>query len=316
MRHVSFSLLFLIGYQASTLAQESYSALIGEVTSNQPVEFTGLQLELQSLSDPRVPALSAHIAAEGRFEVRQVPNGQYKLAVTDYQGNQIHCDYVVMPLPSRTLTINLRFPEKQRPAHGSVSLQQLKHKPVKAALKAFNKSVKLRDRGDLESSLKLLKKAVDLDPEYVPAINDLASRYLMSGRLDDAVALYGRALEIDPYLALVQGNLAHALLIKRNYAGAEAAARRAVELDPEAPKPQFFLGLSMVMQHKYTPDAVAYLRRTQHFSPRASLALGVALANTGAIEDARRTLATCLRSQEAPIRAEAERLLSKLGSTE
>ena len=74
------------------------------------------------------------------------------------------------------------------------------------------------------------------------------------------------------------------------------------------------LGLSLVLQEKYTPEAVSNLRRSDTFSPRARLALGLALANTGSMEAAREAFASCLKSPDLPVRTEAERMLMRLSS--
>ena len=49
-------------------------------------------------------------------------------------------------------------------------------------------------------------KAVEIDPTYAPAWNDLAIAYEQIGQLDKARQAYDKALEIDPGNATIQQN--------------------------------------------------------------------------------------------------------------
>src|SRR6185437_9410055 len=55
----------------------------------------------------------------------------------------------------------------------TVSLQQLQHKVPKQALKEFEKARTASIKGDNETALDHLQNAVQLDPEFVDAHNDL-----------------------------------------------------------------------------------------------------------------------------------------------
>ena len=115
---------------------------------------------------------------------------------------------------------------------------------------------------------------------------------------------------------MVHTNLAQALIHKGRIAEAEAQSRKAVDLDREDPRAAYLLGLSLVMQKKYTPEAMAHLQRSEEFVPRARLTLAVAQAQSGSFADARKTLTSCLESPEELVRAEAKRMLRSLHSTD
>jgi tetratricopeptide (TPR) repeat protein len=307
-----YLVLYLLATAFLTRAA-SFSSISGELSSDQAYDFSSLEVELQELSNQIHPAERAHVFADGRFELRNVSEGQYMLNVKTDMGDLIHREVVqVQGYDNKRLLVKLRSPNPQRPPSGVISLQQLAHKPPKEAQKAFLKSLKLLGKGDTAGSLEWLRKAVDLDPDYMQAINNLGVRYLVAKRMDEAIAQFRRAIELDHYAPASYSNLAHALVIKGDPVNAEAAARRAVELDPQDPKPSYLLGLTLVMQDKFTSEAVSSLRRSEHISPRARLTLGLALARTGSVADARETLTSCLASSDAPVKAEAERLLAQI----
>jgi tetratricopeptide (TPR) repeat protein len=282
----------------------------GEVSSDRPADFSELEIELHDLGNQNTPPELVPVAQDGRFEVRGMSEGNYLLYVKNRVGATLHREVVHIQTMDRRLFVRIPEPSLgEKPASGVVSLNQLTHKPPKAARKAFEKSVALVNKGDEHGSFLLLQKAVEIDPEYVQAINNLGVRHMLAARLDQAAECFERSIALDPHSYPAHSNLAHIFILKANFKAAETAARRAIELDGEDPKPAYLLGLSLVMQQKYTPEAVSNLRRSDHLSVRAKLTLGLALAKTGLVADARDTLQTCLKTADGPVREEAKRLL-------
>jgi adenylate cyclase len=56
----------------------------------------------------------------------------------------------------------------------------------------------LISRGDFESAIEKMEKAVHLDPLSLPLLSNLADAYAFAGRFDDALAQYDKAVEMDP----------------------------------------------------------------------------------------------------------------------
>jgi Flp pilus assembly protein TadD len=284
----------------------------GEIVCDTPVDFNSIQVELQDLANQGPPVDRVNVTFDGRFDIKNVPPGQFLLVVKTPLGDPIYRDVVSVQSHDARLQIKLPSDRKQKPGAGVVSVRELAHKPPKAARKAFDKSITLMEKNDVQGSLKLLQKAVEIDPLFGPAINNLGARYLMTGQFAEAAACFQRAIALDPHSGLAYANLSQTMLYLRNPVEGEKAARRALEIDSSDLKPSYLLGLSLVMQKKFTKEAILNLRRSEHFSPRATLALGLALAATGSTVDARNTLRSALKSSDEPVRIEAQRLLSSL----
>src|SRR5438128_850874 len=98
------------------------------------------------------------------------------------------------------------------------------------------------------------------NPELVAARNDLAV-HLMERDPKRAIAEFQEAIKIDPHHPILWGNLAVEYAVQDQFAEAERIARVAASLDRTSLRPQILLGIALVEQHKYTPEALACLER-------------------------------------------------------
>lgn len=105
-----------------------------------------------------------------------------------------------------------------------------------------NYAILQRRQGNLEQALTSLRKAHDLDPTLLPAIENLAGMYTRSNRLEDAriyEALALREKTKNPYFLLQQ---AVDLLETGNFETAQDLLRRARRLEPDEPEILVALG--------------------------------------------------------------------------
>ncbi|MCM8819259.1 MAG: tetratricopeptide repeat protein [Candidatus Omnitrophica bacterium] len=66
---------------------------------------------------------------------------------------------------------------------------------------------KLQSMGNIKEAMSFYKKAIELDPSYVEAINDLGVVYETLGDLESALAMYKKVLQIDSNYLPVYTNL-------------------------------------------------------------------------------------------------------------
>jgi Flp pilus assembly protein TadD len=66
----------------------------------------------------------------------------------------------------------------------------------------------LQDRGRIDEARAHFEKALELEPDYPDALNNLATLYINSGRRQEAVVLLQKCLQLNPAHVLARYNLA------------------------------------------------------------------------------------------------------------
>lgn len=197
----------------------------------------------------------ALVHPNGSFELHNVPNRSCELRVLTESGDLLKRDFVVPSQSAFGFTIDLAGTAKkrERPVSGLVSARRLAHKVPKAAMKEFRKAENATAHGREDQALGHLEKAIELDPEFMEALNNLGTKYIRLRRPVEAAALFQRATELDPSLPQLHVNLAVALLHLRRPAEAEQEVRKALAVtgQPDGnPAAKKILGISLAAQGK------------------------------------------------------------------
>jgi Flp pilus assembly protein TadD len=131
------------------------------------------------------------------------------------------------------------------------------------------------------------RKALELDPQYVFAWNNLGIALSGQNRYAEAEAAYRKALELDPQFASAWYNLGVVLSRQNRYAEAEAACRKALEFDPQYVFAWYNLGNALYGQNRYA-EAEAVYRKALELDPQYGLThinlSRIYLENMGRIE--------------------------------
>jgi tetratricopeptide (TPR) repeat protein len=167
-------------------------------------------------------------------------------------------------------------------------------------------------KGNVEESIRHLRRAIEIHPNYLEAHNNLGVRYMRMSDFRLAADEFRRATEIDPASALSQANLALALSALRQYPEAEKAARRALTQDPSSMSASYALGLSLAGQNNCALEGVESMIKASGKYPRARLGAAHLLACRGDKRAAASQLRTYLSSPEAGRQPEVERWLTNL----
>ena len=121
---------------------------------------------------------------------------------------------------------------------GPVSYYQLRHKIPKKAKKEFTIGARLVLLGESNEAELHFRKAIALDPSYMEAHNNLATRLMATQRFEEGLAELRIAERLDPAAGPVHSNLAFAHLKMGNFKEAEKEVKLAIALDPTAPNPR------------------------------------------------------------------------------
>ncbi|MDR1346425.1 MAG: tetratricopeptide repeat protein [Bacteroidales bacterium] len=116
----------------------------------------------------------------------------------------------------------------------------------------FNLAQFYNDLGDTERAIEQYKVLLNIDPDYMPALNNLGYIYLVKeSRYDEAIAMFSRVIEIDSTFITAVVNRAIAFEEKKEYDYARQDYRYAQQLDPDC-KP-VINGLSRLDKIKKQP---------------------------------------------------------------
>jgi TolB-like protein/Flp pilus assembly protein TadD len=151
-------------------------------------------------------------------------------------------------------------------------------------------------REGVESAIELHRRAIDVDPEYAPALDPnladahVADAHLLNAefRRAEARRAVERALELSPGNARALSLYSSVLLDEADMAGSVATARRAVEIDPlsVAIRRSLVARLAWAGSHEET---ILEAERLLELDPREAdghYYIGVALDGQGRFEDA------------------------------
>jgi tetratricopeptide (TPR) repeat protein len=104
--------------------------------------------------------------------------------------------------------------------------------PIPAAKEHVKRGQKLSISGNFDAAANAYKSAIEIDPNYALAYNNLGYIYRQKGKVDLAIEYYQKALELNPDDDTSHTNLASAYDSKGHYDKAIASCYRALEIDP------------------------------------------------------------------------------------
>jgi Tfp pilus assembly protein PilF len=234
------------------------------------------QVEIRPLHEARsIPPPRVHLQPGGQFQFAQISSGSYELVVLDPDQKEVKHEVVTVgSFGSNMVQIRvkdeLRTGERPR---GPISLKRLAHKTLKPARKEYGRARAERRKEHFELAEAHYRKAIEIDPQFVEAANDLGALLYIRGRYEDSREVLEKAMAVDPDLAPVLANLSAALMALSRPLLAEPLARRAVALDPTAIRSRYLLGLSRAWQNKNDSETEALLEEASPVIPHARLSL-------------------------------------------
>lgn len=120
----------------------------------------------------------------------------------------------------------------------------------------FNRGVNLQTSGNIEGAKDLYLQAIDLDPGYCDAMDNLGLLLRQQGNLEEAIEWYLRSIELAPHNTVARMNLA----VAYSYQGKTDREREQyeliIEIDPS--NPEGYYGLAGIqMDEGHYPEAIS-----------------------------------------------------------
>ena len=224
----------------------------------------------------------------GRFILERLdPNLEYIITVDSDESTWGTTQYHFHPGETDTPRFYLNgLPIKKQPKNSTVSVKS-GYTPIPEAADLYDRGMKAYRGGQPEAALDLLRAAIDKDPKFVAAYNDLAVVLLRLRKYPDAEAVLRKGLEQDAKSPDLQANLGAALNHENHFAEAIAPLREALRLRPNLAEAHLQLGAALVETDDLGPARDQLLEAQKEFADRAAgnptlqMYLGELYARTG-----------------------------------
>ncbi len=148
---------------------------------------------------------------------------------------------------------SLSSEEGDDPTTGAVAIPA--HDVPKAARKAAGKAEHLSKKSHHEEAITEFRAALDIDPKYYEAENNLALELEAVGKAEDAERTFRHLMESAPEHTLAFTNLATLLCEHHRYTEAEAVVREGLKRHRFSFKSNYLLGAALVDEGNWTDEA-------------------------------------------------------------
>jgi tetratricopeptide (TPR) repeat protein len=184
----------------------------------------------------------------GEFTIDGLTGDKYQLVVSSpsYISSKIEYDFKAKAKPlDHTIVILHTFRNERRLTPGAaykVSLRSLEEKIPDAARQAYEKGVALHRDGKLEEALTEYGKALRTYPDYVEALSDLATIFLLYNRPESAMTFLRRAQDLDASNPVINLNVAIAMTEQGDFGGAMRLLKKLLHDNPHLGLPHYYIG--------------------------------------------------------------------------
>ena len=232
--------IFLVSTPAWAAPGPQTHKITGQVVNEYGRSIGHIEVRLEAFDRTRKTLTDV----SGRFQFAGVPAGRCQLLIDPVGYNEVRepttaGDYGPILIVLRPI----RPFRSDKPSESSmVSVDQLL---TDEAIRNFNRGIKAGKKGDTESAIEHLTKAVDASPTFYHAHAQLGTIYQGLERFDDAEREYGIARTLDPNQSLPLVNLSYIYLRRNQYGKAVEVLGLATKLKP--PSSSAFLNLGIAL---------------------------------------------------------------------
>ena len=122
------------------------------------------------------------------------------------------------------------------------------------------------DPGHFDDVLRAYRRALEIDPDLVPALINLANIHYARNEIAEAQALYERAIVLEPNVFEAHFNLGNIFHDLARYSDARVCYRDAIRLNPTYADAHFYLAVTLV-KNGQSQEARLHWRAYQELAP-------------------------------------------------
>lgn len=198
------------------------------------------------ISSVRLGEFSTLTDANGVFTFRRLREGMYFLTVE--AGKEYHPAQTTVDLfdnSGRTTTVQVELRPRATVVKAAVVDAGLAGAP-KQAVELYQKGLAASRSGDYKKAVEHFLAAVNIYPEFVLALNELAGAYINAGQLAQAERTVLSALAYEPDNPTLRLNYGYVLFLAQRYAESERELRRAIRLKEASATAHSYLGVVLI----------------------------------------------------------------------
>jgi tetratricopeptide (TPR) repeat protein len=209
----------------------------------------------------------------GEFTIDQLESGMYQFQINAplYIQTKLTLDLSLKSSGTDySIVVLYPFRNEARLTPGAahtVSAKTLQQKVPDAAREAYLRGVSLHWQGDLDKALIEYGSALRAYPQYMEALTDIGTIFLLYNRPEAALTFLRRAQEIDESNPIIDLNIAVALTEQNDYASATKLLKKILQREPRMASAQLLLAKIHYLEKKYD-QADAYVRQALENDPK------------------------------------------------
>ena len=209
----------------------------------------------------------------GEFTVSQLTGDKYQLRISsplyitakldfDFKSHAQSTEYSIVVLHAYR-----NEPRLLPGAADTVSVKALQEKIPDEARDAYLKGVERHREGLLEEAALQYGKALRVYPDYISALGDLATIFILKNQPQSALTFLRRAQQIEESNVIISLNIAIALTEQGDYSRAMKLFKEVLSRNPRLALAQYYVAKVDYVQKKYK-EAERYVKQARETDPR------------------------------------------------
>ena len=208
------------------------------------------------------------VPANGRYRFIDLRNGRYEVAV-EFENREIARVTVSVNSPFKTdfrKDVELQWRRDSTTSKPSViSVAEFySRSPANASL--LRQAMEATEKKQYDRAISLMRKIVDADDKDFPVWEELGTNFFITRAFFEAESCYLKALQLKPNFVPAMINLGRLRMVSKNLNGAVEILNHAVTVQPTSPEANYFLG-EAYLQAKLGSKAVPYLNEAIRLDP-------------------------------------------------
>jgi len=266
------SLLVLTVLAATVAAQPGRHILFGDIKVDER-EASGTAIatfQVLLYAESGNLLMRQTVPANGRYRFLDLQNGRYELVV-EFENKEIARIAVSVNSPFKTdfrQDVELQWRSLRTNSKTSVvsAASFYSRSPANAAL--FRQAMQATEKKQYDRAISLMRQIVDADDRDFPVWEELGTNFFITKTFFEAESCYLKALQLKPDFVPAMINLGRLRIVVKNLDGAIEVLNRAVKLQPTSPEANYFLG-EAYLDAKLGSKAVPHLNEAIKLDPEA-----------------------------------------------